>query len=119
MPRARTVSFIDDITAVPPPELTLDMAAVAKATEWVQERLENSKDIPLNRRTSQTLLADGAGPEHLTEKQCTAMVDTGSRWSDRGCGWRGYQLEQKNSKRNFLQEVSDGEPAELIRALVR
>ena len=39
VPRTRAVSFIDDITVVPPPELTLDMAAVAKVTEWVQERL--------------------------------------------------------------------------------
>ena len=35
------VSFIDDITAILPPELSLDMATIGKVTEWLQERLFN------------------------------------------------------------------------------
>ena len=39
VPGARAVSFIDDITVILPPELSLDMAAIGKVTEWVQQRL--------------------------------------------------------------------------------
>ena len=40
MPGARAVSFIDDIiTVILPPELSLNMAAIGKVTEWLQERL--------------------------------------------------------------------------------
>ena len=37
---AQVVSFIDDITVILPPELSLDTAAIAAVTEWLQERLE-------------------------------------------------------------------------------
>ena len=59
------------------------MAAIGKNTERLQEclRVDN---ISLNRRKSQALLADEVGPEHLTEGQLVAMVNQGSRWSDRG-----------------------------------
>ena len=66
VPGARAVSFIDDITVILPPELPLDMAAIGKVTEWLQERL-GVEGISLNRRKSQALLADGVGPEQLTE----------------------------------------------------
>ena len=36
---ARAVSFIDDITVILPPELSLDTAAIGEVTEWLQERL--------------------------------------------------------------------------------
>ena len=79
MPGARAVSFIDDIddiAVVLPPKLSLDMAAIGKVTEWLQERL-GVEGISLNRRKSQTLLADGVGPEQLTEEQRVAMDNTG------------------------------------------
>ena len=83
VPRAGVVSFIDDITVILPPELSLDMAAMGKVTEWLQEHL-GIEGISLNRRKSQALLADGVGPEQLTEEQRVAMDTTGLRWSDRG-----------------------------------
>ena len=70
------VSLIDDITVILPPELSLDMAATGKVTEWLQERL-GIEDISLNRRKSQALLADGIGPGYLMEERLTAMDDTG------------------------------------------
>ena len=73
---ARAVSFIDDITVILPPELSLDMAAIGKVTAWLQERL-GVEGISLNRRKSQALLADGVGPEQLTEEQRVAMDTTG------------------------------------------
>ena len=76
MPGARAVSFIDDITVILPPEPSLNMAAIGKVTEWLQERL-GVEGISLNRRKSQALLADGVGPEHLTEEQRVAMDNTG------------------------------------------
>ena len=76
VPGARAVSFIDDITVILPPELSLDMAAIGKVTEWLQERL-GVESISLNRRKSQALLADGVGPEQLTEEQRVAMETTG------------------------------------------
>ena len=51
------VSFIDDITVILPPEFSLDMAAIEKVTEWLQERL-GVGGISLNRRKPQVLLAD-------------------------------------------------------------
>ena len=68
VPGARAVSFIDDITVILPPELSLDMAAIGKVTEWLQERL-GVEGISLNRKRSQALLADKVGPEQLTEEQ--------------------------------------------------
>ena len=68
MPGVRAVSFIDDVTVILPPELSLDMAARVKVTEWLQERL-GVEDISLNRRKSQALLADGVGPEQLREER--------------------------------------------------
>ena len=76
VPGARAVSFIDDITVILPPEFSLDMAAIGKVTEWLQERL-GVEGISLNRRKSQALLADGVGPEQLTEEQRVAMDTTG------------------------------------------
>ena len=75
MPGARAVSFIDDITAILPPKLFLDMAAIVKVTEWLQERLR-VENILLNHRQWQALLADRVGLEHLTEEKPTAMDDT-------------------------------------------
>ena len=73
VPGARAVSLVDDITVILPPELSHDMAAIGKVTEWLQERL-GVEGISLNRRKSQALLADGVGPEQLTEQQRVAMV---------------------------------------------
>ena len=75
VPGARAVSFID-ITVILPPELSLDMAVIGKITEWLQERL-GVEGISLNRRKSKALLADGVGPEQLTEEQRVAMDTTG------------------------------------------
>ena len=61
VPGARAVSFIDDITVILLPELSLDMAAIEKVTEWLQKRL-GVEGISLNRRKSQALLADGVEP---------------------------------------------------------
>ena len=80
---ARAVSFIDDITVILPPELSLDTAAIGKVTEWLQERL-GVEGISLNRRKSQALLADGVGPEQLTEEQRVAMDTTGLTVAGRG-----------------------------------
>ena len=49
LPGARAVPFIDDITVILPPELSLDMAAIGKVTEWLQER-RGIEGISLNRR---------------------------------------------------------------------
>ena len=67
MPGARAVSFIDDITVILPPELSLDMIAIGKVLELLQKRL-GVEGISLNRRKSQALLVDRVGPEQLTEE---------------------------------------------------
>ena len=76
MPGSRADSFIDDITVILPQERSLDMVAIGNVTEWLQERL-GIESISLNRRKSQDLLADGVGPEELTEEQRVAMDTTG------------------------------------------
>ena len=75
VPGARVVSFIDDITVILAPEPSLDMVAIGKFTEWLQERL-GVEGISLNRNKLQVLLADGVGSEHLTEEQRVAMDNT-------------------------------------------
>ena len=62
VPGARAVSFIDGITVILPPELSLDMATIGKVTKWLQEHL-GIEGTSLNRKKSQVLLADGVGPE--------------------------------------------------------
>ena len=76
VPGARAVSFIDDITVILPPELSLDMVAIGKVTGGLQERL-GVEGISLKRRKPQALPADGVGPEQLTEEQRVAMDSTG------------------------------------------
>ena len=72
----------DKIVTSPPPPIverlgtSLDMAPLGKVTEWLQERL-GVEGISLNRRKSEALLADGVGPEHLTEEQRVAIDSTG------------------------------------------
>ena len=51
VPGARAVSYIDDITAILSPELSLDMAATGNVTEWLQKRL-GVEGISLNRKKS-------------------------------------------------------------------
>ena len=75
MPVLRAVPFIDDIAAILPPEPFLDMVAIAKVTEQLQERL-GVEGLSLNRRKAQSLPADGVGPEYLTDEQRTAIDDT-------------------------------------------
>ena len=117
MPGARAVSFIDDITVILPPELSLDMVAIGKVTEWLQERL-GVEGISLNRRKSPVLLADGVGPEQLTEEQRVAMDTTGLTVVRQGMRVVGVPVGTKQFQRDFLQEAVNEEPAELVRALV-
>ena len=70
-----TFSVINDITVILPPELSLDMAAIGKVTEWLQEG-PGVEGISLDLRKSQVLLADRVGPEHLTEEVRTVMDNT-------------------------------------------
>ena len=116
VPGARAVSFIDDITVILPPEFSLDMAAIGKVTEWLQERL-GVEGISLNRRKSQALLADGVGPEQLTEEQ-REMDTTGLTVVRQGMRVVGVRVGTEHFQRDFLQEAVNGEPAELVRALV-
>ena len=117
VPGARAVSFIDDITVILPPEFSLDMAAIGKVTEWLQERL-GVEGISLNRRKAQALLADGVGPEQLTEEQREAMDITGLTVVRQGMRVVGVPVGTEQFQRDFLQEAVNGEPAELVRALV-
>ena len=72
MPGARAVPFIDDITIILPSEHSLDMVAVTKFAKWLQERL-GVEDIS----KSQALLANGVGPDLLTEEQRMTIDKTG------------------------------------------
>ena len=117
VPGARVVSFIDDITVILSPELSLDMTAVGKVAEWLQERL-GVDGISENRRKSKALLADGVGPEHLTEEKRTAMDSTRLTVVRQGMRAVGEPVRTEQFKRDFLQEVVNGEPAELVRAFV-
>ena len=93
------------------------MAAIGKVTEWLQERL-GVEDISLNLRKSQALLADGVGPEQLTEEQRVAMDTTGLTLVRQGMMVVGVLVGTEQFQRDFFQEAVNGEPAELVRALV-
>ena len=117
MPGARTVSFIDDITVILPPELSLDMAAIEKVVEWLRKRL-GVESISLNRRKPQALLADGVRPEQLTEEQRVPTDTTGLTVVRQGMRVVGVSVGTEQFQRDFLQEAVSGEPAEIVRALV-
>ena len=117
MPGARTVSFIDDIIVILPPEFSLDMAAIGKVLEWLQKRL-GVEGISLNRRKLQALLADGVRPEQLTEEQRVAMDTTGPTAVRQGMRVVEVPVGTDQFQRDFLQEAVSGEPAEIVRALV-
>ena len=116
VPGARAVSFIDDITVILPPELSLDMAAIGKVTEWLQERLA-AEGISLNRRKSQAMRAEGVGSEQLTEEQRVAMDTTGPTVVRQRMRVVRVPAETEQFQRDFLQEAVNGEPAKLVRAL--
>ena len=92
------------------------MAAIGKVTEWLQERL-GIEGISLNRRKSQALLADGVGPEQLTEEQRVAMDTTGLTVVRQGMRVVGVPVGTEQFQRDFLKEAVNGETAELVRAL--
>ena len=115
--RSRGISFVDDTTVNLPPELSLDREAIGKVMEWLQERL-GLEGISLNRRNSQALVEDGVRPEHLTEEQRTGMDDTGLTVVRQRLKVVGVPVETEHFKRDLLKEVVNGEPAELVRALV-
>ena len=117
VPGARAVSFIDDITVILLPELSLDMAAIGKVTELLQERL-GVEGISLNRRKLQALLVDGVGPEQLTEEQRVAMDTTGLTVVRQRMMVVGVPVATEQFQLDFLQEAVNGEPAELVKALV-
>ena len=117
VPGARAVSFIDDITIILPPELSLDMAAIGKVTKWLRERLGVER-ISLSRWKSQALLADGVGPEQLTEEQRVAMDTTGLTVVRQRMRVVGVPVGKEQFHCDFLQDAVNGEPAELVRALV-
>ena len=66
----------------------------------------------------QALLADGAGPEQLTEEQRVAMDTTGLTVVRQGMRVVRVTVGTEQSQLDFLQEAVNGEPDELVRALV-
>ena len=76
MPEGRSISFINNITVNLPPMLAIYIAAIVKVDKWLQERL-GVESVALSRNKPQDLLADGVGPEHLTEDRCVAMNGAG------------------------------------------
>ena len=65
-----------------------------------------------------SLLADGVGPEQLTEEQRVAMDPTGLTVVRQRMRVLGVPFGTELFQRDFLQEAVNGEPAELVRALV-
>lgn len=64
----RVILFIDDITVILSPKLSLVMTMIETFTKWIQQRLEVD-GIPLK------LLAMGILPKYLMEEQRIAAVD--------------------------------------------
>ena len=76
------------------------------------------ESISLNRKKSQALLADGAGPEQLTEEQQVAMDTIGLTVARQRTRVVGVPVGTEQFQRDFLQETVSGELTELVRALV-
>ena len=64
------------------------------------------------------LLADGVGPEQLMEEQQVAMHTIGLMVVRQGMRVVGVPVGIEQFQRDFLQEAVNGEPAELVIALV-
>ena len=109
VPGARAVSFIDDITVILLPEFSLDMAA---GTPGGRRHHAKPKEIagPASRwswaRTTDGRAARGNGYHraHCVVRQGMRVV--------------GVPVGTEQFQRDFLQEAVNGEPAELVRALV-
>ena len=101
VPGAKAVSFIDDITVILPPELSLDMSAIATVTEWLQERL-GVEGTSLNRKKSQALLVNRVTAEDLTEEQRIAVDRTGLTVVGRGMRVVGVPVGTDQFKRDFF-----------------
>ena len=71
---------------------------------------------------SQAPQAAKIGPEHLTEEQPeeqrVAMYNTGLTVVRQGVKVVGVPVGTEHFKRNFVQETVNGNPAELVKALV-
>ena len=74
--------------------------------------------ILLNRGKPQALPADEFGPVHLTEEQRAAMDNTGLQVVRQEMRVVGVPVGTKQFKRDFFQDAINGEPAELVRALI-
>ena len=64
------------------------------------------------------LLADGVGLKQLTEEQRVAIDNIGLTVVRQGMGIVGVPVGTEQFQRDFLQEAVNGEPAELVKALV-
>ena len=117
MPERRSISFITNITVNLPPMLSIYIAAIVKVDKWLQERL-GVESVALSRNKPQDLLADGVGPEHLTEDRCVAM--NGDEWRRPHGGPTGDDDSRSTSwnrpvQTGFLERVVNGKPVELVR----
>ena len=72
VPENRALSFIDDRMAILSPNHFLNVAAIATVTESLHKH-SGVKDISLNRRKLQALLANWVEPEHFTEQHRRVM----------------------------------------------
>ena len=67
---------------------------------------------------SQALLANGVLPDDLTDEQRLAMDSIGLTVVGQGMRVVGVPVGTEQVKRDFVKEAVNGEPAELVRALV-
>ena len=63
-------------------------------------------------------VTDGVGPEQLTEEQRVAMDTTRLTVVRQGMRVVGVPVGTEQFQRDFLQVAVNGQPAELVRALV-
>ena len=113
VPGARAVSFIDDITVILPPEFSLDIAAIGKVTEWLQERLGGRRHLAEPKEIAGPASRWSWARTTDEEEQREAMDTTGLTVVRQGMRVVGvYQLEQKSfSAISYRRRLMESQPS--------
>ena len=115
---ARAMAFIDDITVILPPESARDMSAICKVTAWFEDRLA-VLGIKLNRGKSKALLPGVLRVTDLTDTERQYFENTQLQLAEGGLSVVGVPVGTEDHQRQFVSETMRGEPAELLRKLVK
>lgn len=106
--------LIDDITILLPPELAVDMEAIAKIVGWVQAQ-PLKEGLALNRSNLEVLFPGGVDAEDISADQRAELERTELTKAGRGMKMVEVSIRIDENQKDFATEVAMGEGTELLR----